>query len=229
VAVDEELDILRRSRSEITESLCSSSVWELEDRGGEGGDEDEDGGVGKAGFGCDVTGRWFCKTPAQFAESLRLLLRWRWGTERDWDCSFTVKGRHAEDRGSVRAIIDGSVTWIRWRGGWLSLGSRLNEPRERLRWFPLGTVIGVWEGNTANNIREGSSMVGVKERDAKDGKIMIFNDIRPRIRSPVVRRRERVGRNCCRRQLPFQSQPGRDRESRPIQILFARSRASFSV
>ena len=74
-AVDEELDILRRSRSEITESLSSSSVRELGDGGGEGAEEV--GGVGKTGFGCDATGRWFCETPAQLAESLRLLLRWR--------------------------------------------------------------------------------------------------------------------------------------------------------
>ena len=55
--MDEELDILRRSRSEITENLSSSSVWELEE-GGEGcTEEEEGGGVGKTGFGCDGTGR----------------------------------------------------------------------------------------------------------------------------------------------------------------------------
>ena len=75
--MDEELDILRRSRSEITESLSSSSVRELGDGGGEGAEEVV-GGVGKTGFGCDATGRQrLCETPAQLAESLRLLLRWR--------------------------------------------------------------------------------------------------------------------------------------------------------
>ena len=159
-AVDEELDILRRSRSEITESLSSSSGRELED-GGEENVEEEEEGVGKTGFACDATGRWFCKTPGQLAESLRLLLRWE--TERDWDGQFVTKARRIGERGSVGAIIDGSASWIRWRGCGLSLWLQANEPRERLRWFPLGTVIGMWEGNTASNIREGPWTVGMKE------------------------------------------------------------------
>ena len=56
VAVDEELDTLRRSRSEITEDLTSSSARELVEGNVEGV-------AGWAGFVCDVMGRWCCKTP----------------------------------------------------------------------------------------------------------------------------------------------------------------------
>jgi len=110
-AVDEELDILRRSRSEITESLCSSSGRELDD-GGEGGVEE--GGVGKTSFVCDVAGRWFCKTPVQLAENLRLLRR-RWGAGRDWDGGSGVRVRCA-GRGLAGAIIEAFLSSARSRG-----------------------------------------------------------------------------------------------------------------
>ena len=86
--MDEELDILRRSRSEITESLASSSARELED--GVGGNVGE--GVGRAHFVCDVIGRRCCKTPVQLAESLRLFRR-RCEVGRDWGWEFGVEAR----------------------------------------------------------------------------------------------------------------------------------------
>lgn len=146
--VDEEMDILRRSRSEITESLSSSSGCELE-----GGAEEavEEEGVGKTGFVCDAMGRWFCKAPTQLAENLRLLRR-RFETERDWGWQFETR----VERVSVGAIIGGFLSSACSRGCWPRLWWRVKEPRGRLRWFPLGTVIGAGEGNTANNIREGS-------------------------------------------------------------------------
>ena len=96
-AVDEELDILRRSRSEITESLFSSSARELED--GVGGNVEE--AVGRAHFVCDVIGRWCCKTPVQLAENLRLLRRQSM-IGRDWGWRFEVRAR--VERGSVGAM-----------------------------------------------------------------------------------------------------------------------------
>ena len=81
--VDEDFDILRRSRSRITGCPSSSSVRELEEHvegGGswEGEGTTEAGGVGKTqGFVCDVMGRWFCKALVPLAEN-HLLLRRRW-------------------------------------------------------------------------------------------------------------------------------------------------------
>ena len=100
-AVDEELDILRRSRSEITESLSSSSGGELED-GGEGsaeeeeeeGEEGEEVGTETDSTFSDVKGRWFCKTPVELAVTLCLLRR-RCGAGRDWDWQL-VEGRCVE-------------------------------------------------------------------------------------------------------------------------------------
>lgn len=159
VAVDEELDILRRSRSEITESLSSSSDCGLGGGGAEGVEE----GVGIMGSGCDVTDGWFCKTPVQLAETLRLLRR---GCKagRDWDWQIEGEIRCVE-RGSVEATIDTFLSSTHSRGCGTGLLWWLEEPRERLRWFPLGMVIGTCEGNTANNIREGSSTVRERERE----------------------------------------------------------------
>ena len=159
VAVDEELDILRRSRSEITESLSSSSARELED--GVGGNVEE--GVGRAHFVCDVIGRWCCKMPVQLAENL-LLFRRRCEAGRNWGWEFEIEA--PVERGSVGVIIGAFLSSTSSRGCWLSL-LRLNEPRERLRLFPLETVIGVWEGYTANNIRKRASMVAARERERR--------------------------------------------------------------
>lgn len=157
------MDILRRSRSEVTESLSSSSGRELdeerEESVGEGG-----GAVGKTGFVCDATRSWFWETPVQLAESLRLLW-WRWGAGRD--SRFVIEGRCLEARGSVGAMTDEFLPGARWRGYWPSLWWRVNEPRERLRWLSVGTVIGTWEGSRVSSIREGTWTVGVKRRICK--------------------------------------------------------------
>ena len=155
-AVDEELDILRRSRSEITERLSSSSARELE-----GWTEGNTGvGVGRTDFVSDVMGRLCCKTPVKLAENLRLLRR-RCEIGHDWGWESEVEGR--VERGSVGAVFGAFLSSTRSRGCWLCL----KEPRERLRWFPLGTVIGVWEGYTANNIRERASTVAARKRERR--------------------------------------------------------------
>ena len=86
--VDEDLVILRRSRSEITHGLSSSELLEGGGVGNGGEGMEGDAGVGKTSFECDVAGRWpLCKTPVPLAENLRLLRRrwegWDWHVEGD--------------------------------------------------------------------------------------------------------------------------------------------------
>lgn len=130
--MDEELDILRRSRSEITGSLSSSSSRELE-----GGREGV--GVGKTGLVLGMTGRGYCKTPGELAENLRFLQR-RCETRHDWDWRFATKGRCVERESdnrptdfSLQPVCEGADRFLVAAGG-------------TARWFPFETVIGVWEG-----------------------------------------------------------------------------------